>query len=290
MIKSPVLFRVISMTRIFITLLILSLSAGLLSVEAARERISLAPDTDLYTTEDIEKEIIFGREMAAIILGGKTIHYEKNINRYVSLVGHSLLRFSSRSELNFNFAVVESDEINAYATPGGYIFVTTGALSLMQNEAELAGVLAHEIAHVADRHIVRALKIRADDKSTTALISKIATNNVESAKVVFDQAVGQAVEILFSKGLKVADENEADLQGALLTTMAGYDPMQYVQFLSRIQPVIEGKEGELNQTHPPFEDRINRLRSIIGEEGLLLSESTLNTERFLRNISNGGIQ
>ena len=218
--RSPISFRVTSMKRMLLALSMLSLLLGLSSVEAARERISLAPEADYYSTEDIEKEIIFGREMAAIILGKKTIHYDENINRYVSLVGHSLLRFSSRSELNFNFAVVESDEINAYATPGGYIFVTTGALSLMKNEAELAGVLAHEIAHVADRHIVRALKIRADDKSTTALISKIATNNVESAKVVFDQAVGQAVEILFSKGLKVADENEADLQGALLTTMA----------------------------------------------------------------------
>lgn len=278
------------MTRIFITLLIFSLSTGLSFVEAARERISLAPDADFYTTEDIEKEIIFGREMASIILARKAIHYNESINRYVSLVGHSLLRFSSRSELNFNFGVVESDEINAYAAPGGYIFITTAALSLMKNEAELAAVLAHEIAHVTDRHIVRALKIRADDKSTTALISKLATNNVESAKVVFDQAVGQAVEILFSKGLKVADENEADLQGVLLTTMAGYDPMQYVQYLSRIQPVIEGNSGELSQTHPPFKDRINRLKSILSEEGLLLSESKLNSERFLRNISNRGLQ
>lgn len=278
------------MFRLLFTLSMFSLSLGLSSVEAARERISLAPEADFYTTEDIKKEIIFGREMAAIILGEKTIHYDESINRYVSLVGHSLLRFSSRSELSFNFGVVESNEINAYAAPGGYIFVTTAALSMMENEAELAGVLAHEIAHVADRHIVRALKIRADDKSTTALVSKLATNNVESAKVVFDQAVGQAVEILFSKGLKAADENEADLQGALLATMAGYDPMQYVQYLSRIQPVIERKQGELSQTHPPFQDRIDRLRSIIGEEDLLTSVSRVNAARFFRNISNGGIK
>lgn len=278
------------MPSILFTLLLLILVPGISTVEAARERISLAPEADYYSSEDIEKEVIFGREMAAVILGEKAIRYDEKLTRYISLVGHSLLRFSSRSELNFYFAVVESDQVNAYAAPGGYIFITTGALSLMENEAELAGVLAHEIAHITDRHIVSALKIRADDKSATAFISKLATNNVESAKVVFDQAVGQAIDILFSKGLKISDEIEADLQGILLTTMAGYDPTQYVRYLARIQPVIENGQGELSRTHPPFEDRIMRLKSIIGDEDLLTSGIMVNSERFQAIISDGGIQ
>jgi predicted Zn-dependent protease len=257
---------------------------------AERKRISLAPKADVYSIEDVEKEILFGREMAAILLSDKSLISDKALSRYVSLVGHSVLQHANRPDLNFYFAVLKSPQINAYAAPGGYIFITTAALQLMQNEAELAGVLAHEIAHVADRHIVKILKIRSDDKSMTALIGRLTGNNTQSAKVVFDQAVGQALEILFSKGLNHEDEFNADQQGLLLATLSGYDPSQYINFLSRIRHNIEKNKGELSQTHPAFKERIDRLKSMIGDEGLLALGSMINKERFMKYRKDGEIK
>jgi beta-barrel assembly-enhancing protease len=257
---------------------------------AERKRMSLAPKEGVYSVEDVEKEILFGREMASILLSDKTFITDQALSRYVSLVGNSILRNASRPDLNFYFGVIKSPQINAYATPGGYIFITTSALELMKNEAELAGVLAHEIAHIADRHIVKILKIRADDKSLTALAGKITGNNTQSAKVVFDQAVGQALEILFSKGLEQEDEYSADQQGLLLMTLSGYDPSQYLKFLDRIRPKIEGSKGELSVTHPSFKKRINRLKSMIGDEGLLALGSMINEERFMKYRKIGAIE
>ncbi|MFT5505219.1 MAG: putative Zn-dependent protease [Gammaproteobacteria bacterium] len=257
---------------------------------AERPRISLAPKAGIYSVEDVEKEILFGREMAAILLSDKTIIADQALSRYVSLVGNSVLQHANRSDLNFYFAVIKSPEINAYAAPGGYIFITTAALQLMQNEAELAGVLAHEIAHIADRHIVKVLKIRADDKSMTALAGKLTGNNTQSAKIVFDQAVGQALEILFSKGLNHEDEYNADQQGLLLATLSGYDPSQYLNFLDRIRPRIEKDNGELSKTHPGFNERIDRLKSMISDEGLLALGRMINKERFMKYRKNGEIE
>ena len=257
---------------------------------AERKRDSLAPKPGVYTAEDVEKEILFGREMAAILLSDKNLVVDQTLSRYVSLVGHSILRHSGRNDLNFYFAVIVSPEINAYATPGGYIFITTSALQLMENEAQLAAVLAHEIAHVVDRHIVKALKIRSDDTSMTALIGKLTANNTQSAKVVFDQAVGQAMEILFSKGLNHDDEYNADQQGLLLTTLSGYDPSQYVEFLNLIRPTIESSKGELSNTHPAFDERINRLKAVIVDENLLYLGKNINKKRFLKYRKDGEIK
>ena len=106
---------------------------------------SSAIDRDIYSETDTEEEVIFGREVAARILGQYKISGNKKLQKYVNLVGLTLAHNCSRPELDFHFVVIESSEINAYSTPGGYVFVTTAVLGKMENEAELAGVLAHEM-------------------------------------------------------------------------------------------------------------------------------------------------
>lgn len=248
-----------------------------------RKRISLAPPAGIYSDEDIQQELLFGREMAAILLADRKLSDDPNLNRYVNLVGQAITRHANRPELTFYFAVVESPQINAYAIPGGYIFVTSAALARMQNEAELAGVLAHEIAHVTDRHIVKALDIRADDDSATAIVGKIVAQNAATANVVFYQTIDKAFELLYSTGLAAEDEYDADLQGIVLTTLAGYDPSAYVRFLERIAPEIS-TGGELNSTHPPFQARVGRLKEHIDKHGLEGQGGTTNATRFRRVI------
>jgi predicted Zn-dependent protease len=257
------------------------------SSNAGRQRITLAPIPGIYTEADIEEEIIFGREMAAIILAERPLSENRELSRYLNLVGQSILQQANRPEIDFYFAAIESPEINAYAVPGGYIFITTSALDMMQNEAELAGVLAHEIAHILDRHIVKALKIRADDESMTAIISKVVGSNVESAIVVFDLAVDHALDLLFSDGLKIEDEYSADEQGLFLAALAGYDPAASYRFLERIEQVKESGEGEMSSTHPPFSERITRLKLIIDKEGLSDLGGFNNEMRFTRYTQTG---
>jgi len=270
----------------FIGALCLLLVAG--SSNADRKRITLAPIPGIYSEADVEEEIIFGREMAAIILAEHPLSENEELLRYLNLVGQSILQQTNRPEIDFYFAVIESPEINAYAVPGGYVFITSSAFAMMQNEAELAGVLAHEIVHIMDRHIVKDLDIRADDESVTALLSKIVGSSAEAAIVVFDQAVDQALKLLFSDGLSIEDEYSADEQGLFLTALAGYDPAATYRFLERIEKVVETKQGEMSGTHPSFGERITRIKKIIAQQGLSELGGASNESRFVRYSQTGG--
>ena len=162
------------------------------------------------------------------------------------------------------------------------------ALDLIQNEAELAAVLAHEIAHVADRHIVKALDIRADDESMTAMVSKIMGSAAESANVIFYQAVDHALNLLFSKGLSREDEYDADLQAVFLSAFAGYDPSAYPRLLARLNNTVQQKRSELDKTHPSFDERIKRIEDSIRNQGLATAESSTNEQRYRRYRPEGG--
>ncbi|MDJ0834020.1 MAG: M48 family metalloprotease [Gammaproteobacteria bacterium] len=252
--------------------------------DAGRTRISTEIAQSDYTLKDVELEVRFGREMSAVILADFKMMDQQELNRYVNLVGQTVLQQSSRQDIPFHFAVINSPVINAYAAPGGYIFVTRGALNLMRSEAELAGVLAHEIAHVAQRHIVKALKIKAEDDSALGSVSRIIGSTSSSANVVFDQVVDKAIEILFSEGLKRQDEFEADEIGIVLTAMAGYEPLAYYQYLQRIQPYVERPGAEMSKTHPPITSRLKKLQNIIDNEGLASLQGHINTARFENHL------
>ncbi len=247
---------------------------------SARDRISLQKKAGEYSEADIEKEIFFGREMSALMLAKHRFRDDQALNRYLNLVGQSIVRHSNRPELNFYFVAIESPQINAYAVPGGYIFVTTAAIDLMQNEAELAGVLAHEIAHVTERHIVEVLKIRADDESMIAIVGKILSKQSASANVVFYQAINHAFDLLFSKGLAAEDEYEADMQGIFLTAFAGYDASAYYQYLDRIFAVISSSEGKGNRAYPPWSERVSSRESLVENNGLTGQGNIKNEKRF----------
>jgi len=259
------------------------------SGDASRTRLTLKPEPGVYSEDDAVKEVLFGREVAAGLLADRKIMQDPALNRYVNLVGQSIARYGNRPELQFFFAVVDSDEINAYAVPGGYVFITTATLEFIQNEAELAAVLAHEIAHVSDRHIVKALDIRADDESMTAMVSKIVGGNSESASVIFLQAVDHALTILFSKGLQWEDEYEADEQAVFLTAFAGYDPSAYPRLLIRLDEAPGQKRIELGKTHPPLAERVKRIDEIILNHGLVTAESSTNQKRYRQQLQEGGI-
>ncbi len=243
---------------------------------------------DLVTVEglenDVKAEIEFGRELAATILG-KTAYYDNNqANRYINLVGHAVARNSERSELDYYFAVIDTPEINAYATPGGYIFVTRGALELMEDEAELAAVLAHEIAHVTQRHIVKELNIKGKDEESGDGLTKLFGSFGDTARVAVNQALDKANQLLFISGLKKEDEYQADEVGTTLLITSGYDHTALHRYLSRVKLQKRQKTGVLHNTHPSFDSRLTELEGFYEEEQLSRLQAPSLSSRFNQYI------
>ncbi|MDO7673647.1 MAG: M48 family metalloprotease [Reinekea forsetii] len=227
---------------------------------------------------DVDAEIRFGREVAARYLGVVDAVDNNELQRYVSTLGGYLAQYSGRSELVFHFRVVDSPTINAYAMPGGYIFLTSGTLALMRNEAELAGVLAHEIAHVREKHIVRALNIRGLGSGAT--LSQLASGASDAFRVALDQATDAALGILQADGLQQDDEFSADEIGLFIMVQAGYNPDAYSEFLARVSQAAGSDRAQMSQTHPSFVDRLDKIEVIKITHGLNDLDYALLVNRF----------
>jgi predicted Zn-dependent protease len=241
-----------------------------------RARSSVA-DRDTYSDSDTDEELNFGREIAARLLGQYKISNDQKLQKYVNLVGKTLTQNCNRPELVFHFIVVDSSEINAYSTPGGYVLITTAVLAKMENEAELAGVLAHEIAHVTERHIVKELSLKGAEKSAVTSIAALIGGASESVGIAFSQAVDKAVDILLRDGYKKEDEMQADASAVLLCAISGYDPSGLVTFLDKVGKVKSG----VGKTYPVYDVRLATLQKTMTDEGIAGMKLALNTERFV---------
>lgn len=247
--------------------------------QAWRQRVS-AGDPAVSSSDDINEEVRFGREVAARMLGRYGLSTNDSLNRYVSLVGQSLARGTNRPELNYHFGVLNTADINAYAAPGGYIFVTRGALEKMQDEAELAGVLAHELIHVNEKHVVRELGIRATEGSAVSGLARLIGGGSETARIAFSQAVDKAIDMLFKTGYKREDEVQADKGAIAVCAVAGYDPSALARYFERIS-AARGKSTEvLDKTHPDYDTRIALLRETMAKDGIDPAAYKTRKERF----------
>ena len=267
-------------------LLCLSLLPPVLTAEEPSARVRLHQVQPVAAAEANERaEIRVGREVAARILARHDLYPDEDLQRYVNRLGVALALHGTRPDLDYYFAVIDSDQVNAYAAPGGYIFITRAALALMEDEAELAAVLAHEIAHVDRRHIVEALGIRAPESSPMAGLTRFFGGATEVAQVFFSQAVDQVLTVLFEEGLRREDEFQADRDGLLLASRAGYDPDGLGRFLTRLSEMESSRTiDEMAHTHPATGERLERLAALKTEEGLGDFEGLRRQARFQRHV------
>ncbi len=243
-------------------------------------RVRLQSSDDIVK-EDILVEMQFGREVAARILSRFGYYNNDQMMKYINLVGNVVSMNTGRPELQFRFAILNTEDINAFAAPGGYVFVTRGAIELMADESELAGVLAHEIAHVTERHIVKELNIQATDTSAATGLGMLIGGSTDAARAAFSKAVDSAVAILFEDGYKRKDEVQADKTAVINCANAGYDPSGLIRYFERIA-AKKGKTTEvLNRTHPSFAERIAWLNGTLGEEGIDAAGMARFKKRFL---------
>jgi predicted Zn-dependent protease len=210
---------------------------------------------------DEAEEIRIGQEFAATLLGAKPLAADARLQRYVNTLGHWLAMQTERPDLPWTFGVLDDAGFNAFATPGGYIFVTRGLVERMRNEAELAGVLAHEIGHVLKKHHLQAVQ----KNSGFALVGDLVGG---AAKGVNEQAKNFLINFsrkLYASGLDKGDEFEADRLGVVIAARAGYDAYG----LPSVLQVLQSQSAEdanfslLFKTHPAPGDRIDMLDKLM---------------------------
>jgi len=265
---------------VILAALCIAAPAQLAAVETEAQWRQRLSSGDELGEADVTEEVRFGREVAARVVARYGLYENPKLMKYVNLVGRVLVMNTNRPELEFHFAVLNTDEINAYAAPGGYIFVTRGAVAKMQDEAELAGVLAHEIGHVVEKHVVKELNIKGSDDSAVSGLARVIGGSSDSARLAFAQAVDQAMDMLFKNGSQREDETQADRDAVLFCALSGYEPAGLVRYFERING-IKGKQTEvLDKTHPAYADRIAWLKGTIAQEGLDSGSYKNHKERF----------
>jgi predicted Zn-dependent protease len=225
----------------------------------------------------IEKEIALGKQLAQEVERQAKIVDDPVIAEYVNRIGQNLVR-NSDAKVPFTIKVIDAEEINAFALPGGFFFVNTGVLLNADSEAEMAGVMAHEIAHVAARHGTR--------QATRGEIV-----NLASIPLIFmggwtgyaiRQGAGLAIPmgfLTFSRGF----ETEADYLGLQYMYKAGYDPTAFVDFFEKIQSKEKKKPGTMSKvfsTHPMTDDRIKHSQQEIQDILKAKPEYVVTTSEF----------
>lgn len=211
---------------------------------------------------DEPKEIKLGGGIASNLLGAAPLLKNSRVQKYVNDVGRWLTLQTERPDLPWQFGVLDDDDINAFAAPGGYVFITRGLLAQMHSEAELAGVLAHEISHVLQKHHLQAIKKGA----RTELLAEFAGQALQKsgADPALNKLVGAGTEI-YARGLDKDDEYEADRMGVVIATRAGYDPYGLPAVLLDLQG-LNPKDSSLAlmfKTHPALGDRLNLLDKLM---------------------------
>ncbi len=225
----------------------------------------------------LEREQALGRELAAEVESQARMVTDPVVTEYVNRIGQTLVR-NSDAQVPFTIKVIDNDEVNAFALPGGFFYVNTGLILAADNEAELAGVMAHEIAHVAARHATK----NATKAQIWNLVSIPLVFMGGPAGYAIREVAGLAIPMSFLKFSRDA-EREADLLGVEYEYAAGYDPAAFVQFFEKLK--ARGKEknsfiAKAFNTHPMTADRIKRAQQEIATMLPAREEYVVDTSEF----------
>lgn len=208
-----------------------------------------------------EEEARIGRQIAGNLLGAVPLVRDDKLHNYVNLVGNWVALQSGRKDVSWRFGVLDTDDINAFAAPGGYVFVTKGLYRRLNSEAELAGVLAHEIAHVTQKHHLKVLK----QSSLIGALGQAASRKAKDSDQVVQNLIGNGAEIM-ARSLDKDAEFEADRVGIVYAARAGYDPWGLPNVLQDIGslPARDDRTSLLFKTHPHPADRLAALGEAVG--------------------------
>lgn len=234
-----------------------------------------------YTAEE---QRALGNDFSSVLLGARPLLRNEAVQRYVNQVGWWVAAQAEKpkdkdgKEIQFawRFGVIDSDAVNAYATPGGFVFVTVGLMRQLKSEAELAGVLGHEIAHVTRGHYLAALKKGGFAQAVGGVVQARSGNAMVSSAMV------NFAKNLYSKGLDQGDEFDADRQGVLYAARAGYAPVGLPTVLNMY---ATGSSADQNftllfKTHPAPKDRLEKLQPFMSSKFSTVASNVSNEARY----------
>ncbi|HTS86838.1 MAG TPA: M48 family metalloprotease [Usitatibacter sp.] len=230
--------------------------------------------SDAFKEFTPEQELALGEQLTAGFLGASPLHPDANLQRYVNRVGKWLALHCDRPDLPWTFAVIDTETINAFAMPGGYVIVSSGLLKRLSSESELAGVLSHEIAHVVKKHQLQAIQSAAKGDLASSIGKDLAGDAIArrggniAAQEAKTWASGIATDLLkdgfFLRPLDRSMEFEADQLGVVIATRSGYDPYGLVGALEMLAQYKGGGDAaSVFSTHPPAADRLAELEKFL---------------------------
>lgn len=234
---------------------------------------------DISETDEIE----LGSGIAANLLGAAPLQTNVDMQRYVNRVGLWLAQQTERPGLPWRFGVIDSPNINAFATPGGYIFVTRGLMQNLQNESELAGVLAHEIAHVLQKHHLQAIRKAAGSDALVGIANMALAQRADVRTRELGKLFSAGTE-LYITGLSKDDELAADRAGVVIAARAGYHPyglVSVLQTLNRVNPQ-DGAVALMFKTHPSPASRLDALDQAMGNQLARYESGVQDVPRFAK--------
>ena len=227
-----------------------------------------------------------GREIAGNLLGAAPLVRNDALQRYVNEVGRWVSLQSERPNLAWHFGVIDTNDINAFSAPGGYIFITKGLYQELHSEAELAAVFGHEIGHVQQRHHLKLIQ----ESARVALLGNVLQSVVakqtgnDSTKALLHNVIGNGAEIV-ARSLDKKAEYEADRIGMVLTARAGYDPYALPMVLQEIghaSQLNRSRTSLLFKTHPLPDDRLDHLAESAGDKMDAYADGKTLANRFVK--------
>ena len=241
-----------------------------------------------------DQEIAIGESATAAFLGASPLHSDANLQRYVNRVGRWLALHSDRPDLPWTFGVLDTETINAFALPGGWVVVSSGLLKRLGSESELAGVLAHEIAHVVKRHQVLAIQSSAKSEAWTSIGKDVAADQIGRrgggalAQQGKNLAAGLVADLIkdgfFLRPLDRSMEEEADQLAVVIAARSGYDPYGLAAALSMLaQYKGDADAASVFSTHPPAAERLDRLEPVLGRMDRYASQPQ-NQQRYRQAV------
>ena len=228
---------------------------------------------DLNVTED--EEIAIGADVSLKIRQRFGVVQDPAVHKYVTLVGTLVALQTERPKLPWTFIVLDTDGVNAFASPGGFVHITRGALGLIKNEAELAAVLGHEMTHVAHKHTVNAIrKGKAVELGTSATLS--------NRGLFLDKLANKAYEMVLENSFDRGDELDADTGSIALSQKLGYVPGSLADFLTRLDErnKDQAEQNGLFASHPATKERIEKVRKAAPAAGALVAARYTTTIKY----------
>ncbi|MEO7271515.1 MAG: M48 family metalloprotease [Vicinamibacterales bacterium] len=232
----------------------------------------------LKISEADERKI--GDQVSLQIRDSFGVYQDKEVTKYVTLLGTLLAQASSRPTLNWEFIVLDTDGVNAFAAPGGIVHITRGALGLAKNEAELAGMLGHEITHVTEKHTINSIQKSNMVGIGTDQVGKGGLLQEAIAKVA-EQAYKNVLNNKFDRN----EENEADKLGIALANKAGYAPNGLGTLLTKISDRNKDQKepNGMFASHPQLTDRVGKIKQTITTEKL--TATAMVAARYTKTIT-----